>query len=223
MFFIPEESPIDEFEEPRRSMIEYQLRRRGITDEQVLAVMNAIGREEFVGQKYRSQAYADGPLPIGSGQTISQPYIVALMTQELKLERDCEVLEVGTGSGYQTAILARLTGRVYTCERYGQLSERAQAILARLDVENVQYFIGDGSCGWPEAKKFDRILLTAAVPGVADSLLAQLADGGLLVGPVGGAFSQELVVVRKDSGKISEKQICPVRFVKMIGKCGFKE
>jgi len=207
----------------REQMVRYDLKDRDITDPDVLRVLGQIQREEFVPQAYRSQAYSDGPLPIGAGQTISQPYIVALMTQHLKLNRNCEVLEIGTGSGYQTAVLASLAKKVYTIERVSQLSESAQVVLGRLGIDNVEFFIGDGSCGWPKQRIFDRVLITAAVPKWPQPLLEQLADGGLMVGPVGYEGVQELMVCEKRAGKISEKTICDVRFVKLFGKYGFEQ
>jgi len=159
----------DKFAGVRQRMLRWDLKGRDITDPDVLRVMGEIRREEFVPDAYQSQAYADGPLPIGVGQTISQPYIVALMTQELRLNPDCEVLEIGTGSGYQTAVLSKLAKKVYTIERFAELSESAQAVLGRLDIKNVEFYIGDGSCGWPEPRLptsgcFDGIIITAAVP-----------------------------------------------------------
>ena len=145
----------DKFIEARRRMIDCDLKGRGITEPGVIKVMSEIRREEFVPSSYQSQAYADGPLPIGMGQTISQPFIVALMTQELRLNSYCEILEIGTGSGYQTAILSKLAKKVYTIDRIGQLSESAQSVLGRLGISNVEFYVGDGSCGWPEQRSFD--------------------------------------------------------------------
>ncbi len=142
----------DRFHANRQRMLDWDLVGRDITDPRVLAVMAEVPREEFVTDSYRSQAYADGPLPIGQGQTISQPYIVALMTQELRVDQECEVLEIGTGSGFQTAVLSKLAKRVYTIDRFAELSESAQAVLGRLGVGNVEFYIGDGSCGWPASK-----------------------------------------------------------------------
>jgi protein-L-isoaspartate(D-aspartate) O-methyltransferase len=204
-------------------MLKWDLRGRGITDPGVLQVMMEIRREEFVPAAYLSQAYADGPLPVGMGQTISQPYIVALMTQELRLNPYCEVLEIGTGSGYQTAILAKLAKRVYTIERFSELSTAAQAVLGRLGFTNVEFYIGDGSCGWPEKRIFDRIIITAAVPKMPRPLVEQLAEGGIIVGPVGSSGVQELMVCEKKNGKITGKSACDCRFVKLLGKYGFKE
>jgi protein-L-isoaspartate(D-aspartate) O-methyltransferase len=190
--------------------------------------MAEIPREEFIPQSWQSQAYADGPLPIGMGQTISQPYIVALMTQELRVNRDCEVLEIGTGSGYQTAVLSKLVKKVYTIERFAQLSESAQAVLGRFGVNNVEFYVGDGSCGWPKSRLpasrcFDRIMITAAVPKIPEPLAKQLADGGLIVAPVGYGGVQKLVACEKKANKIIERLICDVRFVKLLGEYGFEQ
>ncbi|MBN1456428.1 MAG: protein-L-isoaspartate(D-aspartate) O-methyltransferase, partial [Sedimentisphaerales bacterium] len=205
----------------RAKMVEYHLKKRDIVDADVLETMAAIQREEFVPENYENQAYSDQPLPIGLGQTISQPYIVALMTQVLKLNKKCEVLEIGTGSGYQTAILCKLAKKVYTIERHNQLIESAQNTLSRLNIGNVEYFIGDGSCGWPEQKIFDRIIITAAVPEVPGPVMDQLAEDGLLVAPVGGEIFQELTVFKKHGGSITSTNVCGCKFVKLIGKHGF--
>ena len=209
-------------------MLKWHLKGRDITDPRVLAVMAEIPREEFVPQSYQSQAYADGPLPIGMDQTISQPYIVALMTQELRVNQDCEVLEIGTGSGYQTAVLSKLVKKVYTIERFSKLSESAQAVLGRLGITNVEFFVGDGSCGWPKQRLppsgyFDRIMITAAVPGIPEPLVKQLADDGLIMAPVGYGGVQELVVCEKKQDKLIERRICGVRFVQLVGKYSFEE
>ena len=223
----------DKFAKAKEQMLRLDLKGRDITNPDVLKVMAEVPREEFVAESYSSQAYSDGPLSIGKGQTISQPYIVALMTQELKVNGDCEVLEIGTGSGYQTAVLSKLAKKVYTIERFAELSESAQAVLERLDISNVEFYIGDGSCGWPESKLpisgcFDRIMITAAVPGIPEPLVRQLADGGFLVGPVGTWGTsyrgvQELVTCEKRAGKLIEKVICDVRFVKLLGEHGFEK
>jgi len=213
----------DKFAGVRQRMLRWDLKGRDITDPDVLRVMVEVRREEFVPQAYQSQAYADGPLPIGVGQTISQPYIVALMTQELRLNPDCEVLEIGTGSGYQTAVLSKLAKKVYTIERFAELSESAQTVLGRLDIKNVEFYIGDGSCGWSGEKCFDRIMITAAVPKMPEPLVEQLAEGGLMIAPVGPAGVQELMVCEKRKEKIIERVICGCRFVKLLGKYGFEE
>jgi len=213
----------DKFTNAKARMVRCDLKGRNITDCDVLKVIDEVRREEFVPQAYQSQAYADGPLPIGMDQTISQPYIVALMTEELRLNFDCEVLEIGTGSGYQTAILSKLVKKVYTIERFAPLSESAKAVLGRLGVGNVEFYIGDGSCGWPEQRCFDRIIITAAVPKIPEPLVKQLAEDGLIVAPVGYGAIQQLVVCEKRRRRIIEKVICDCRFVKLLGEYGFNE
>jgi protein-L-isoaspartate(D-aspartate) O-methyltransferase len=213
----------DKFTLARQRMVELDLKGRDITDPYVLKVMAEIPRHQFVPPTAKSQAYADGPLPVGMGQTISQPYIVALMTQELKLKPSFEVLEVGTGSGYQAAVLARLVKKVYTIERYNQLSESAQAVLGRLGFNNIEFYIGDGSSGWPEKKEFDRIMVTASVPQLPEPLLEQLVIGGLIIAPVGSGSVQRLMLCEKKLVGCTEHVVCDVRFVKLIGEYGFKE
>jgi protein-L-isoaspartate(D-aspartate) O-methyltransferase len=213
----------DRFAKVRERMLEQDLMGRDITNLQVLKVMSEIPREEFIPDTYKSQAYADGPVPIGLDQTISQPYIVALMTQELRVNNDCEVLEIGTGSGYQTAVLSSLAKKVYTIERFDQLSESARAVLAGLDIKNVEFYVGDGSCGWPKERCFNRIMVTAAVPRMPQPLLKQLADGGLIVAPVGYEGVQELIIGEKKKDALIQKVICDVRFVKLLGLYGFEE
>jgi protein-L-isoaspartate(D-aspartate) O-methyltransferase len=218
----------DEYDLARQRMLKFDLKGRGITDKRVLAVMAEIPREEFLPSSYKSQAYNDGPLPIGQEQTISQPYIVALMTQELGLTDDCEVLEIGTGSGYQSAILSRLAKKVCTIERIAELSTSAQAVLAQLGFTNIEFHIGDGSLGWPESRMppsgyFDRIIITAAVPYIPEPLIHKLKDGGLMVVPIGDMGMQELVRCQKKDNKLIETSICGVRFVKLFGKYGFQQ
>jgi protein-L-isoaspartate(D-aspartate) O-methyltransferase len=215
-------------------MVERDLITRGISEAAVLSAMGSVPREEFMPEAYKSKAYADSPLPIGMGQTISQPYIVALMTQELRLNNYCEVLEIGTGSGYQTAVLAKLSRRVYTIERFAELSTSAQAILGRLGYNNIEFYMGDGSCAWPffaeaatkgrpEKKTFDRIVITASVPAIPGPVIEQLGEGGIIVAPVGGKGVQELIVGIKKEGKLIERGVCDVRFVKLIGQYAFKD
>ena len=210
----------------RQRMIDWDLKGRDITDPRVLAAMAEVPREEFVPDSHQSQAYSDGPLPIGQGQTISQPYIVALMTQELHIGPECEVLEIGTGCGYQTAILSKLAKKVCTVERLSELADPAQALLGRLGFENVEFHIGDGSCGWPASKLppsgcFDRIMVTAAVPSMPPPLVKQLAEAGYIVAPVGYSGSQRLLSCQKRAGKLVETAVCDVRFVRLVGKHGF--
>ncbi len=218
----------DIFALAKERMLKWHLKGRDIVDPRVLAVMMEIPREEFVPQSHQSQTYSDGPLPIGMDQTISQPYIVALMTQELQVDSDCEVLEIGTGSGYQTAVLSKLAKKVYTIERFSELSEPAQAVINRLGIKNVEFYVGDGSCGWPEQRLppsgcFDRIMITAGVPKMPEPLVKQLADGGFIAGPVGYEGVQGLVVCEKRADKLIERRICGVRFVPLLGKYGFEE
>ena len=208
----------------RSEMVNLHLAGRDISDPAVLDVMSKIPRERFLPEKYASEAYADYPVPIGDGQTISQPYIVALMTQCLRLNDQCNVLEIGTGSGYQAAILAKLAKKVYTIERYHQLSESAQTAIASLRINNVEFYVGDGSQGWPDDDMlFDRIIATAAMPNIPDPVIKQLKNNGLMVAPVGGAGFQELMVIEKQGKNLSTRNVCPCRFVKLIGKYGFHE
>jgi protein-L-isoaspartate(D-aspartate) O-methyltransferase len=216
----------DKFDVEKKRMLKWDLKDRGINNPRVLSAMAEVPREEFVPDSHRSKAYTDGPLPIGMGQTISQPYIVALMTQELYITRDCDVLEIGTGSGYQTAVLSKLAKKVYTIETLPDLSQSARAVLGRLGYCNIEYYVGDGSIGWPKSKlpesgHFDRIMVTAAVPNIPKPLTEQLADGGFMVIPVGYSGVQELTACEKREGKLIEKVICDVRFVKLYGEFGF--
>ena len=213
----------DKFTVARQAMVRYQLKNRDITDPAVLKVMAQMPREKFIPDECLDHAYHDGPIPIGCDQTISQPYIVALMTQELKVTQDCQVLEIGTGSGYQTAILAKLAKDVFTIERIENLSLRAQQILAELNITNVKFHIGDGTCGWPESKQFDRIVITAAASGMPQPLLEQLKTGGLAVAPLGADYVQELVVMKKTDGGLKTRTVCGCRFVRLIGKFGYTE
>ncbi len=217
------EGQSDKFSIAREQMVQNDLIGRGIKDQRVIEAMRKIPREEFIPIEYRDQAYRDGPLPIGQNQTISQPYIVALMTQELKVNPDSEVLEIGTGSGYQTAILSKLAKKVYTIERFEPLSLSAQTALNKLGITNVEFFIGDGSCGWPVEKIFDRIMVTAAVPNIPEPLSRQLADGGIVVAPIDYGVMQDLLAFEKRGGKFKQTPLCYVRFVRLIGEYGFKE
>ncbi len=217
------ENRLDKFAVAREQMVQNDLIGRAIKDRRVIEAMRSILREEFIPVEYRDQAYRDGPLPIGQNQTISQPYIVALMTQELKVNTDCEVLEIGTGSGYQTAILSMLAKKVYTIERFEPLSLSAQAILNKLGITNVEFFVGDGSCGWPQEKIFDRIMITAAVPKVPQPVAEQLTDNGLMIAPIDYGWIQDLAVFEKKGTVLKERSVCSVRFVRLIGEYGFKE
>jgi protein-L-isoaspartate(D-aspartate) O-methyltransferase len=213
----------DRWTADRQHMLRFDLRGRDITDPEVLQVMAKVPRERFVPAEYEAQAYDDRPLPIGQDQTISQPYIVALMTQALAVTSDCEVLEIGTGSGYQTAVLARLASKVYTVERLEGLSRFAQGILGELGVDNVEFHVGDGTLGWPVPRTFERIMVTAAVQEVPGPLLDQLNLDGLLIVPVGSASVQTLVLYRKTQTGTVHRDLCAVRFVRLIGEHGFDE
>ncbi len=209
------------YEKSRQRMVWEQLIPRGIRDERVLNAMGTIPRHLFVEDALALQAYGDFALPIGEGQTISQPYIVALMTQALDLGGDESVLEIGTGCGYQTAVLAKLCQRVYTIERLKALHIQARKNFDKLNFFNITYKIDDGTMGWPEYQPFDRIIVTAAGPLVPEALIAQLADPGIMVIPVGDRTSQDLVVLKKENGRISESIIERVRFVSLIGSQGW--
>ena len=204
------------WKEARERMVATQIKARGIKDARVIRAMLTVPRHLFVPEEHRDYAYADGPLPIGHGQTISQPYIVALMTELLDLDGDEKVLEIGTGSGYQAAILAELARAVYTIEIIPELSERAKAVIHELGYTNVHFRVGDGYQGWPEAAPFDAIIVTAAPPEIPQALLDQLTDdGGRLVVPV-GTWDQDLLLIVKENGKIRKENVAPVRFVPMI-------
>jgi protein-L-isoaspartate(D-aspartate) O-methyltransferase len=208
-------------ERARRAMIERDLMPRGIRDARVLEAMGSIARELFVPEKLRSRAYQDRPLPIGEGQTISQPYIVAFMTEQLHLKGTERVLEIGTGSGYQTAVLGKLAAEVYSIEIIPSLSERAQVILSQLGYDNVHLKVGDGFFGWQEHAPFDAILVTASAPKIPEALWRQLRDGGRLIIPV-GAERQDQVLVRatKSEGKQVIEELTRVVFVPLTGAVG---
>ncbi|MBN2242487.1 MAG: protein-L-isoaspartate(D-aspartate) O-methyltransferase [Acidobacteria bacterium] len=206
-----------DFDRLRRRMVDIQLRGRDIRDARVLAAMGKVPRHEFVPADLRSMAYGDGALPLKMGQTISQPYIVAYMTQLLELEGTERVLEIGTGSGYQAAVLAELVPEVYTIEILPELGEQAAAVLKKLGYGNIRFRIGDGYAGWAEYAPFDRIIVTAAPRKVPQPLIDQLKDGGLLVCPVGRP-DQDLIVVKKDEDGITSRSTIPVRFVPMTGE-----
>jgi protein-L-isoaspartate(D-aspartate) O-methyltransferase len=212
--------PADPYAESRARMVREQLAARGIRDARVLAAMARVPRHELVPEAHRDEAYEDGPLPIGEGQTISQPYVVAAMSEAAALEGDERVLEVGTGSGYQAAVLSELAREVYTIELEPVLAARAKRDLERLGYQNVHTRTGDGYRGWPEAAPFDAILVTAAPDHVPPDLLEQLKVGGRLVIPVGGRFDQELWVYTKTDRGVERRQLMPVRFVPLRGEAG---
>lgn len=205
----------------RQRMIERQIQRRGVRDPNVLHAMATIPRELFVPPTERKSSYDDHALPIEFGQTISQPYIVAYMSELLSVTPDSNVLEIGTGSGYQTAVLARLARTVHTVERLDALRERAARIIAEMQAVNIVFHAGDGSVGLPEFAPFDRIIVTAAAPRIPPPLIDQLADGGRLVIPVGGDAEQTIVLVIREGSRTIETPMLACRFVKLVGKEGW--
>ncbi|MFQ5595746.1 MAG: protein-L-isoaspartate(D-aspartate) O-methyltransferase [Anaerolineae bacterium] len=205
----------------RRRMIEQQLKRRGIRDPKVLEAMSIVPRHLFVAAHVRSEAYADSALPIGHGQTISQPYVVALMTEAAQIEPGNKVLEIGTGSGYGAAVLSKLAGVVYTIERYRELADAARERLRELGYHNVHVSHCDGSEGWPEAAPYDAIIVAAAAPDVPQPLLDQLEDGGRLIVPIGSRGCQTLVRATTSGNEIRRKPLTEVRFVPLIGEHGW--
>jgi len=209
------------FEEQRRDMVERQLRRNGIRDERVLGAMGAVPREAFVPPNQQPYTYVDGALPIEHGQSISQPYMVALMTEALELAGPERVLEIGTGTGYQVAVLAALCEQVYSVERIAELAETARQRLAALDVGNAQITVGDGTLGRPEHAPYDGIIVTAGAPRAPEPLVEQLADGGRLVIPVGDRFTQMLKVYVKEGDRLRERNLCACKFVPLLGAYGW--
>ncbi|HEY2944308.1 MAG TPA: protein-L-isoaspartate(D-aspartate) O-methyltransferase [Vicinamibacteria bacterium] len=203
-------------ETDRERMVREQIEERGIKDPLTLAALRKVPRHQFVPEASAREAYGDFPLPIGHGQTISQPYIVAFMTEALGLHGGESVLEIGTGSGYQSAVLAEIAGKVHTIEIVPELAEEARARLARLGYRKVEVRAGDGYLGWPEAAPFDAIIVTAAAPRIPEPLKRQLAEGGRLVIPVGDEY-QELIVVTRHGSGFDERRVLPVRFVPMTG------
>ncbi|MFH0738654.1 MAG: protein-L-isoaspartate(D-aspartate) O-methyltransferase [Candidatus Omnitrophota bacterium] len=202
----------------RKIMIEEQLIPRGISDQRVIGAFSKVERHKFIPQDLKDNAYADFPLPIGQGQTISQPYIVALMTEILGLNGGEKVLEIGTGSGYQVAILAELAKEVYTIERLEGLANKAQELLLGLGYQNIKFKSADGTLGWSEEAPFDRIIITAATSVIPLPLAQQLKEGGRLVLPLGESFSQVLTLVIKKNGNLESKDICGCVFVPLVGK-----
>jgi protein-L-isoaspartate(D-aspartate) O-methyltransferase len=211
-------APITDFAAQRQRMVQQQLLTRGIKDQRVLAAMTKVPREEFVAPDSRAVSYEDGPLPIGYGQTISQPYIVAFMTEQLRPKPSDRILEVGTGSGYQAAILAELVSEVYSIEIVEPLAKNAETTLQRLGYKNVRVKIGDGYKGWAETAPFDAIIVTCAPDKVPQALVDQLKDGGRMVIPVGERFAQQLYLLEKKNGQLKQSVTLPVRFVPMTSE-----
>jgi protein-L-isoaspartate(D-aspartate) O-methyltransferase len=212
-----------EYAPQRAEMVEKQLRRRGISNGAVLAVMLEVPRHEFVPLELRARAYEDAPLPIGSEQTISQPYIVAAMTAALHLQQDHRVLEIGTGCGYQAAVLSRLAKEVFTIERRPELASAASEKLSQLGYSNVHVHCGDGTLGLPDFAPFDAILVAAAAPTVPKPLLAQLSEGGRIIIPVGDAENQELQLIEKRAEAFPTRMLEGCRFVPLVGFHGWQK
>ncbi len=202
-------------------MIRSQILAKGINDKNVIEALRSLPRHVFVEEAFMELSYSDLPLPIGHKQTISGVYTAALMTSALELDKNSRVLEIGTGSGYQTAILAKLASKVFTIERIRDLSLRARKILERLDFRNITFIIGDGTIGCSEFAPYDRIIVTACSPAMPPALLNQLKEGGIMVIPLENNSAQNIFIVRKKNGKINQKIIAPANFVKLIGKSGF--
>ena len=213
----------DGFDIQREQMIKRQLIGRDITDTSVLNAFKETPRHKFVNPEQFTSAYSDCPLPIGENQTISQPYIVALMTQALNLKNTDKILEIGTGSGYQTAILAYLAKEVFSIERKENLAKRAKAILRGLNYTNIKIKLGDGTCGWKEYSPFNKIIVTAASPDLPLPLYEQLEEGGRLVIPIASGFAQTLTLFIKESAKMKKEEICGCSFVPLIGKFAYEE
>ncbi|MGB2964623.1 MAG: protein-L-isoaspartate(D-aspartate) O-methyltransferase [Anaerolineales bacterium] len=210
-----------DFQTARKRMVERQIARRGISSPRILEAFSEIPRHLFIPADQHLYAYADGPLPIGKGQTISQPYIVAYMTMHLNLKGDERVLEIGTGSGYQAAILGKLAAEVHTVERHSSLAKSASKLLEDLGFNNIQIHLGDGTKGLPDFAPYDGIMVTAAAPDVPAPLLSQLADGGRLIMPVGGRIGQVLHLYQRRGEEITKEDLAPVAFVPLIGDHGW--
>lgn len=204
-------------------MVDTQLMPRGIKDRRVLDAMRMVPRHLFVDDSIQYRAYDDMALPIGEGQTISQPYMVAIMTELLQLKGDEKVLEIGTGSGYQAAVLAELSREVFTIERVAVLAKRAEERFQSLGYNNIYVRVGDGTLGWPEKSPFDRVVITAGSPRIPQPVLEQLSDEGIIVAPIGDYFSQQLTIIKKSKGTLSEQLHTPCMFVPLIGEYGWKK
>ncbi|MBN1182595.1 MAG: protein-L-isoaspartate(D-aspartate) O-methyltransferase [Bacteroidales bacterium] len=221
-FCTTQEKVTDEFYRQRRLMVEYQLVARGIKDSLVLKAMEMVERHKFVPDEYLSYAYDDQPIPIGEGQTISQPYIVAYMTEVLQLDSSKKVLEIGTGSGYQAAVLAEICKEVYSVELIESLSLNAKSVVEKLGYRNIFFKTGDGYKGWVEHSPYDAIIVTCSPSKIPESLTEQLAENGKLIIPVGADYIQELVLVEKKNGELTQQKVLPVRFVPMLNQDGTK-
>lgn len=212
----------DKYEQQRNDMVETQIYQRGVRDELVLKAMHKVPRHEYVPPNLHDYAYQDHPLPIGENQTISQPYIVAFMTECLGLKGGEKVLEIGTGSGYQAAVLGEIAGEVYTIEIIESLANRAKEILEKMDYKNIYVKWGDGYQGWPEKAPFDGIIVTAAPDHIPRPLIDQLKPGGRMIIPVGDYYQELILIAKSNEGEISQRSVLPVRFVPMTGKAQTK-
>jgi protein-L-isoaspartate(D-aspartate) O-methyltransferase len=210
-----------DFAKARKIMLASQIERRGVKDRLVLDAMRDVPRHRFVPAEYQEGAYADGPLPIGQGQTISQPYMVAMMTEALQLRGGETVLEVGTGSGYQSAVLAKIAGQVYSIERHAELADRAKGVLSELGYKNIHIVVGDGTLGLADKGPFDAIIVTAGAPHIPTCLKKQLKEGGRLLVPVGGQFMQSLTRVTRRGDHFEEERLLGCVFVPLIGEDGW--
>lgn len=213
----------ERFDRLRKEMVDFQLKNRGIKDRRVLNAFLKVPRHEFVPYEYRDSAYTDQPLPIGEGQTISQPYMVALMTELLKLRGEEKVLEIGTGSGYQTAILLELASFVYSVEKVASLAQRAEDTLNKLGYINFEIKVGDGTRGWEEYAPYQAIIVTAGAPSIPQPLTEQMDSGGRIVIPVGDYYSQDLILGTKEGRNLRKESICGCVFVPLIGDYGWKK
>lgn len=222
MGFIPLIVVAQRYDKEKQQMVKNQIIDRGIKDSKVIAAMKDVDRHVYVPENYRDMAYSDRPLPIGNGQTISQPYIVALMTELLELEEGEKVLEIGTGSGYQAAVLSHITSEVYSIEIIEELAKEAKKNLQKQGYNNIKLKTGDGYKGWEKYAPFDAIIVTAAPSDIPKPLKEQLAEGGRMVIPVGGQFIQELVLLEKKNGELKKQEISAVRFVPMLDESGKK-
>ncbi len=211
------------YKKKRKNMVEKQIIRRGIKNEKIIEAFLAVPRHIFVPEKLRERSYEDRPLPVGNGQTISQPYIVAEMIEELEPEENDIILEIGTGTGYAAAVLSRIVKKVYTVERIKKLADKAEKLYDRLKYNNIEVKVADGTKGWPEKAPFSGIMVSAAAPEIPESLIEQLEEGGIIVIPVGNKLFQRLIKAKYKDGKIKKSNLGGVRFVSLIGEEGWKK
>jgi protein-L-isoaspartate(D-aspartate) O-methyltransferase len=214
---------MDISEVKKRSMIDSQLKSRGISSLEVLRAMSVVPREKFVSSEFIEAAYNDGPLSIGSGQTISQPYMVAMMTEALMLRKNDKVLEIGTGSGYQAAVLQEIAANIYSVERISALAENAKALLVSLGYSDIAIKVGDGTLGWPEEAPFDAIIVTSGSPSVPETLMSQLTNNGRMIIPVGSMTHQRIIRITRTEGNFNKEELLSCVFVPLIGEHGWRE